>query len=171
VLERLPTAAKNGSPANVSSEGGVLELEKITLTAPEGWQRQEASSGFVLAEFNLPHPEGAKDDARLTVSVAGGDVEANVERWRTQFGGKPQKESQRNTQADGLDVVLVDFSGEYNDQRGPYAPATKRPGSRMLAAIIPVGGELYFIKAVGPEETMAAHAEAFEAFVHSVRQR
>jgi hypothetical protein len=170
-LEALPRASINGPGAKLGSEGGPVELEKITLTAPPGWERREASSGFVLAELYLPKPEGAEADARLTVSVAGGDVEANIERWRTQFGGKPEKESQRKTQADGLEVVLVDFSGEYNDQRGPHAPATKRPGSRMLAAIIPVGGELYFVKAVGPEPTIAAHAEAFEAFVHSVKQR
>jgi hypothetical protein len=167
----LPRAAINGPGASLGAEGGPVELDKITLTAPAGWERRQVNSGFLLAEFSLPKPEEAEADGRLTVSTAGGDVEANIERWRTQFGGKPEQESQRTTQAGGLEIVLVDFSGEYNDQRGPYAPATKRPGSRMLAAIIPVGGELYFVKAVGPEATMAAHAEAFEAFVSSVKQR
>jgi hypothetical protein len=167
----LPRAAINGPGASLGSEGGPVELQMISLTAPAGWERRASSSGFVLAEFYLPKPEGADEDGRLTVSTAGGDVEANIERWRTQFGGKPEKESQRTTQAGGLEIVLVDFSGVYNDQRGPYAPATKRPGSRMLAAIIPVEGELHFIKAVGPEKTIAAHAEAFEAFVQSVQKR
>ena len=54
---------------------------------------------------------------------------------------------------DGLEITLVDISGDFQDQRGPFAPATTQPGSRMLGAIIPVEGELYFIKAVGPEKT------------------
>jgi hypothetical protein len=41
----------------------------------------------------------------------------------------------------------------------------------MLAAIIPVEGELYFIKAVGPEKTIEAHEEQFVSFVESVKRR
>jgi hypothetical protein len=64
----------------------------------------------------------------------------------------------------------VDLSGEFSDQAGPFAPAVKRPGYRMLAAIIPVEGELHFVKAVGPEKTIAAHAEKIKAFVRSVKR-
>jgi hypothetical protein len=38
----------------------------------------------------------------------------------------------------------------------------------MLAAIIPVEGQLYFIKGTGPQKTMAAHEEAFRSMVSSV---
>ena len=40
------------------------------------------------------------------------------------------------------------------------APASKQAGYRMLGAIIPVDGELHFIKATGPQVTIAAHAIA-----------
>ena len=148
-----------------------MELEKLTLTAPEGWIRKPASSGFVLSEFTIPPATGDNWDGRLTVSAAGGDIEANIERWRTQFGEKPGKESRRTAKADGLEITIVDLSGDYADQRGPIAPAVQRSGARMLAAIIPLGNELYFIKAVGPEQTIAANAEKFDAFVGSLKQR
>ena len=157
--------------AKLGNSGGPVELDKITLTAPPGWDRRAPSSGFVLAEFYLPKVEGADRDGRLTVSTAGGDLEANIERWRSQFGGKPEKESRRTTNADGLEITLVDYSGEFNDQRGPFAPATPQPGSRMLAAIIPIEGELFFVKAVGPEKTIAKYADEFVAFVESVKRR
>jgi hypothetical protein len=155
----------------LGNKGGPVEFDKITLQAPAGWERREPSSGFVLAEFSLPKAEEDESDGRLTVSTAGGDIEANIERWRSQFGGKPDNESRRTAQAGGLEITLVDLSGEFSDQRGPFAPATKLPGSRMLGAIIPVDGELYFVKAVGPEKTMSAHTDEFTAFVESVKQR
>jgi hypothetical protein len=46
-----------------------------------------------------------------------------------------------------------------------------REGYRMLAAIIPVGDQLHFIKAYGPEKTMARHAEAFHDFVKSTQTK
>jgi hypothetical protein len=97
-----------------------------------------------------------------------GTVEANLDRWRDQFGGKPEKASEQRKEINGLDIALVDFSGEFNDQRGPFAPATTRSGYRMLAAIIPADGELHFVKAVGPEATIAAHADRFQEFIDSV---
>ncbi len=161
-----------GGIRDVAGEtGGAVQLDKITLTAPDGWQRNQAGSQFVLAEFALPKAEGDDADGRLTVSVAGGSIEANVDRWKTQFGGKPEKESQQQFEAGGLQITVVDFGGEFNDQRGPFAPAAIRPGYRMLAAIIPVDGELHFIKATGPEKTIAANAEKFNAFVRSVRKK
>jgi hypothetical protein len=167
-VPRASTAAAN---SNLGNSGGPVELDKITLVAPAGWNRRKPSSGFVLAEFYLPKAEGADKEGRLTVSTAGGEIEANIDRWRSQFGNKPENESRRTTKADGLEITLVDYSGEFTDQRGPFAPAMPSPGSRMLAAIIPVDGELFFVKAVGPEKTIAEHADRFMAFVESAKRR
>ncbi len=168
-----PSRADSEAAAGETSAaaGGAVELELITLAAPDEWTRKPASSGFVLAEFVLPKAEGDDADGRLTVSVAGGGIEANVDRWRSQFGDNPANASEEKIEAGGLEITLVDFSGEFNDQRGPFAPGAKRPGYRMLAAIIPVDGQLHFVKATGPEKTIAAHAEKFEAFVRSVQKR
>jgi hypothetical protein len=175
-INSTPKQAQNQKPAStmgtdLGNAGGPVELDKITLSAPEGWNRRQPSSGFVLAEFYLPGTGETAKDGRLTVSAAGGDIESNIERWRTQFGGKPEKESRRSIEAGGLEATLVDFSGEFSDQRGPFAPITKQPGARMLAAIIPIDGELYFVKAVGPEDTVAAHADKILAFLESVKKR
>jgi hypothetical protein len=171
----LPVGQDSGTSSvagsNLGAAGGPVELDKLTLVAPAGWERRTPSSGFVLAEFYLPKAGGADKDGRLTVSTAGGDVEANIERWRSQFGSKPETESRQTIEADGLNIILVDYTGEFSDQRGPFAPATPSPGSRMLAAIIPVEGELYFVKAVGPQKTMDAHKDQFMAFLESVKKR
>lgn len=161
-------SSDKAAPAEASD---ALTLDKLAFKVPSSWVRKEASSTFVLAEFTLPKPEGAEADGRLTVSVAGGSVEANVSRWRDQFGGKPDKASEESKKIGGLEVTMVDFTGEFNDQRGPFAPASKRGGYRMLAAVIPVDGELHFVKATGPEATIAAYAESFHQFIDSAKKK
>jgi hypothetical protein len=39
----------------------------------------------------------------------------------------------------------------------------------MIAAVIPVDGQLHFIKATGPQKTIASHADAIYQFIRSAR--
>jgi len=149
--------------------GPDVDLGEVRLTAPSGWVRKVPRVEFIRAEFTLPRAEGDPADGRLTVSVAGGSVKDNVDRWRQQFSGKPEKESQEPLKIDGIDVTLVDFSGSYNDSMGMFAPGVQRSGYRMLGAIFKLGGELCFIKAYGPAKTVAARAAEFRTFVESLK--
>jgi hypothetical protein len=166
-----PQPAAEGTAPAGAAEGQMLQLELVVFTIPASWNSKPATSGIILAEFELPAAEGDEDAGRLTVSTAGGSVEDNLQRWRDQFGGDPESASEKEEEINGMKVTLVDFSGEYKDQRGPFAPATQRPGYRMLAAIIPVSGELHFVKAVGPAATIDKHADAFQAFIGSARKK
>lgn len=165
-LEGAPGAAA-GQP--LGDSGGPVELDAITLTAPAGWPQMPPNSSFVVAEFALPRAEGDDEDGRLTISTAGGTVEANIDRWKGQFAAQAQQATQEEIDVAGLKVTLVDLSGNFNDQRGPFAPAVERTGYRMIAAIVPVEGQLHFIKATGPEKTIAAHADKIHEFIRTVR--
>ena len=169
-------SSKGGADASVSSgqfddSGGPLELDAITLTAPAGWQRKPPSSSFVAAEFVLPRAEGDDADGRLTVSSAGGSLEANVDRWKGQFDPLAKQAPLDEIDLNGLKATIVDYSGDFNDQRGPFAPAVKRPDYRMIAAIVPVEGRLFFIKATGPQNTIASHADKIHEFIRSVQRK
>jgi len=139
------------------------------LTAPKAWVQKPPRSSFILAEFALPHAEGDEDDGRVSVSTAGGSVQDNLDRWKGQFGAKSEKVSEEKIEVAGKHVSLIDLSGTFADQRGPFAPAVDRPGYRMLGAVIDLGGDLYFIKAYGPAKTMAAHADEVREFVKSLK--
>jgi hypothetical protein len=149
--------------------GPVVKLEGVSLTAPAAWSRKQPQSTFIQAEFSLPRAADDKLDARLTLSVAGGSIEANIDRWKDQFGGAPSKVTQETMTAGGLSITLVDFSGDFTDQRGPFAPAVKRADYRMIAGIIPAGGQLLFVKAVGPQKTMESHADGIQAFLATAK--
>ena len=167
--EAAPGVAPVDTPPSPAVESGDVQAGSIRLTPPESWVRKPTSSGFVAAEFTLPRAEGDARDGRLTVSVAGGSIEANVGRWRGQFGGKPKGDSEEALIIAGANVTVVDFSGTFNDSMGPFAPGEKREGYRMIGAIIPVGTQLHFVKAYGPEKTIEQHHEAFQAFLQTLQ--
>ena len=167
-VEGAPGAA---AVQSLGDSGGPVELEALTVTAPAGWQQVQPSSSFVAAEFTLPRAAGDDADGRLTISAAGGTVEANIDRWKGQFGAEVKQAPQEEIDVAGMKVTVVDLSGDFNEQRGPFAPAVKRPGYRMIAAIVPVEGQLHFIKATGPEKTIASHADKIHEFIRSVKRK
>jgi hypothetical protein len=149
--------------------GPEVYLGTMYLTAPEGWIRKQPRSGFVLAEFSLPRAEGDEADGRLTVTAVGGSIEDNVARWRQQFGGRPERESQEDLQIAGVEVALVDFSGTYDDTHMGMPISVERPGYRMRGAIFSIGGQQFIIKCYGPEKTMAQQADGFVGFIRSLK--
>jgi hypothetical protein len=154
---------------DIKDAGPVVKLEDVSLTAPEGWSRKQPQSTFIQAEYLLPRAAGDTSDARMTLSVAGGTIEANIDRWKDQFGGTPAEAKQETMTANGMSITLVDFRGDFNDQRGPFAPAVKRADYRMIAGIIPAHGQLLFVKAVGPKKTMESHAEGIRTFLATAK--
>jgi hypothetical protein len=162
-------AAPQEATGDAPALGPDVDLDVLQFAATDKWVRKQPRSGFVLAEFSLPKAEGDERDGRLTVSTAGGSIGDNVDRWRKQFGGKPQKESKDEVELAGVTVTVVDFSGKFNDQAGMMGPSVEREGYRMLGAIIPVKGTLYFVKSYGPEKTMAANADTFRAFLNTLK--
>jgi hypothetical protein len=169
-------SAMESPTASVShSSDGQIDLGKIRLAAPKSWQQREPRMpGFILAEFALPKAPGDAEDGRLTVSAAQGGVQGNIDRWRKQFGGKPEKESTEKIEVAGATITLIELSGTYQDQRGGMmmgGETIERPGYRMLGAIIDLGEEqLYFVKAYGPAKTMAAHADEFRSMLRSLKK-
>lgn len=148
--------------------GNKVQLGTMHLESPESWVRKPPKIGFLLAVFALPGPDEDGDDGRLTVSQVGGSAEENIDRWRSQFGGDPEKEAREELEVAGVTITLVDYTGTYLDQRGPFAPAEKKQDYRMLGAVIPIEGKLYFVKAYGPKQTIATHADTFRDFLESL---
>lgn len=80
------SAQATGQGGDVSGEVSTEPQERrfggIRLTVPAGWEEVPLKSDMLLAEYKL---EGDAGPGRLTLSTAGGGVEANISRWRGQF--------------------------------------------------------------------------------------
>jgi hypothetical protein len=149
---------------------------KLRLKAPESWVRKKPDSSIIEHEFVIKASKGDPADGRLTVMGAGGSVEANIDRWYSQFtqpDGASTKERAKldKLQAAGQGITLVDISGTFKEQRGPAAPATERKKYRMLAAIIATESlGNYFVKFYGPEQTVADNRKAFVTMIEGLQK-
>jgi hypothetical protein len=163
--------------AEIKTRGIELAEGALSLQVSEAWKTVQPRVRIIEHEFAVPAADGDKEPGRVTVMVAGGSVEANVDRWLGQFelpeGGNVKEMAKIAEQkiAD-LNVHRVDVTGTYKDQRGPFAPAVTRPDYRMLAAIIqtPQHGN-YFIKFYGPKETVGKQEKAFDTMLESLKAK
>jgi hypothetical protein len=100
----------------------------------------------------------------------GGGVDANIERWIGQMDRPDSAAPARETfDANGLRVTAIDLSGTLKASTIGSFPTTDQPGYRMLAAVVEGPGGPWFLRAVGPEATMAEQREAFLAMLRGVR--
>jgi len=148
---------------------------KMTLHAPGSWEQKKPRVRIIEHEFSIPPVEGDKLAGRVTVMGAGGSVEQNLNRWMGQFSqpdGKSTKEVAvvEELKVAGQTVHLIDISGNFKDQRGPFAPATLRKEYRMMGAIIVTEKRgKYFLKMYGPKKTIAANEKKFKDAINTLK--
>jgi hypothetical protein len=173
-------------PTVITAPGGAV------LEVPADWAKVEPKSRIVEHEFEVTlQPEGEDDaeakegeesaaKARLTFMAAGGDIQANIDRWIGQFipskdgddeASKPKQEEKEIAQRK---VYMVDLHGTYKESMGggPFAPGkvVEREGYRMLAAIIvDADDSKYFIKLVGPNDVVTGNEDAFKAMIEGIK--
>jgi hypothetical protein len=153
----------------------VLVDGKLTLTAPESWTKKNPKVRIIDFEYAIA-PEG-DDEApgRMTIMGAGGSIDDNINRWIGQFeqpdgSSSKEKTKREETTVAGQKVHMVDISGTYKDQPGPFAPAVKREDYRMLAAIVSTESNgQYFVKFYGPKNTVAKNEEAFKKMIAGLK--
>ena len=163
-----PHGLANQASEPADLDDPVLVLGGMQLTAPEGWIRKQPKSGFTLAEFALPGGESEAEAGRLTVTSVGGSIDANVTRWRQQFGGKPETESIDEIEVAGTKITVVDLSGTLDSQPMGMGPSDPQGGMRMRSAIFDVDGAQHVIKCSGPAKTIEAHVGRIDAFLQSL---
>lgn len=145
-----PMAQATASPASNNTPAAAAASDEPAWTVPQGWSAQTPGS-MTHAAYQV----GSDPNVKVTVSVAGGDLKANINRWEGQLGLKPSEDLSKITKTEkvaGVDATLVDLTNE---------------GKRMLAAIIPQGNKQWFIKFMGPADEVGKQKENFDAFVKS----
>ena len=166
---KLRNASSEKSDAALGA-GTEVRVKPLTFAAHSTWKRTQPRSSLVQFEFALPHADKDTADGRLTLSIVSGTIKDNIDRWKGQFVGAINPSKQEEIEISGLKVTLVDYSGTFGEQAGMMAPVVNRPDYRMIAAVIPIGDQLYIVKAVGPKQTIAANVAGINSFVKSMRQ-
>lgn len=125
--------------------------------APPSWKELPAGQMRVAA-FAVNDAQPPVEFTVIPLGPEAGALVPNINRWEGQLGlphSAPDKVEQlvRKESINGLDVMKVDLKGQ---------------DKRMLAAIVPFGGKVWYFKMMGPTDVIAGQAENFEKFIHSL---
>jgi hypothetical protein len=160
LLLSLPASLRAEDPA--SFEVGSLKFQR-----PAAWQWVQVNSPMRKAQLKVP---GAKDQNAEVVFFhfgpgQGGGIDANAQRWMSQFQSKEGAGKVERKEIAGRPVAFVTTEGTYRSGM-PGGPSTLLEDHALLGAIIedPAGGDV-FVKMTGPKELVQAQREAFLAFV------
>ncbi len=146
----------HGSGLAAPGDAAALSWKK-----PAAWEDAPNPNAMRLATYRVP------GGAEMSVSRAGGDTEANIARWVSQFTDLGRQGRGEKT-VHGLHVVTVDITGTYVGGGMTGAPAEAHPGWAMAAAIVESPGLPYFFKMTGPAAAVRASRTAFDGLVDGI---
>lgn len=129
--------APPAGPASIPPDGK-LSADGLTWTLPEGWATRPPA-GIRLGTIV---PTKGPDISIIRLVGDGGGMEMNLNRWRGQLMLPPLSSTDlyagtENFEVSGVKITYIDI---------------KSPNGRIVGAIIPSGGNTYFLKAQGASE-------------------
>ena len=166
------------SPLHVSSESNSdnrQSIGELTAVVDPNWVRESPSSSMRIAQFRLPSGSNDIEDAELAIfSGIGGSVEGNLDRWFSQFQQPDGTESKskarvREFMVGGMNTTIADLSGTFTGSGMPMSSTIEKKGYRLLAAIVKVGGDIYYFKLLGPQSTVGQWAESYGKFIGNLK--
>jgi hypothetical protein len=99
-------------------------------------------------------------------------VEANLERWRSQFSGPdggPVTPAITQLQSGGAPATLVELEGSYARSVGVGQEGELLPQRMLLAAVVETAQGNLYPQLHGPADLVRGQREAFVAFVTSIK--
>jgi hypothetical protein len=147
----------------------------VKWTAPSSWKKDNAR-GMRVATYSISPAKGDAEAAECAVFYfgpgQGGSVEANIDRWVGQFetpDGKPvSKPPVKKSTANGLQVTRLDVEGSYLASSGPMSVSVKKPGFKLMGAIVEAPDGPVFFKLTGPAKTVTSAKSDFDKLLSSL---
>jgi hypothetical protein len=153
-----------------------IDLGGLTFQAPAGWKLTTPTSAMRKAQFEIEPAKGDKTTTELAVFAlpgGAGGIDANVERWRSQFkdkDGNTPKAEVTKVKGQNTDVTRVEISGHWFPPAFPGQPRLPDlPDARLLGAIVLTSETGYYLRMVGPEKTVASVRADFEKLATSIK--
>ena len=161
------------SPVLASAQTSVALLD-YKAVVPAGWTSKTPSSDMRLAEFVVPSPAGKADVVVYFFgSGRGGDIDANLERWRGQFSspdGKPVYEKTTSETVGAISLTIAEFRGTYDRGMGTGGNGeAARPNNTLLAVIAETAAGTMYFQLFGDSKAVDAARDAYMTFVRSLK--
>lgn len=154
----------------IQDSGQSIKADGQAMVSP--WTYQLPAADWKLAEkkplrdINLTFGEGAAQ-GEVYLSVVGGGLQPNVDRWFRQFGNPPQSLSEMGRlEFLGRQGYLVEAAGRYEPGMG----RSGQDGQALLGAIVEKDERLVTVKMIGPQAEVPGRRQQFIEFVASLQR-
>jgi hypothetical protein len=162
------------APASAISQGSTAG--EIKWTTPSRW-KPGPEKPMRSATYLIPPAAGDSEGAECAVFMnIGGGVDANIKRWIGQFeqpdGSSSEAKAEKKKESiNGFPVTIVDLRGAFaGGGMAMGQPTTKKPGYRLLGAIVESPEGEVFFKLTGPAKTVAAAQSEFQSLLKSLKK-
>ncbi len=163
------SSSVEGAAAQSPSAGGGASSSSggLSWETPESWAQGPART-MRLASF-VPKASPGIDISVTQLAGNGGGHKANFDRWRGQMGQEPISQAElsdlERLEVLGEEALVIEIDGRFTGMGN-----ADLQGARMLGAMVPNGNGTLFVKLTGPREAVEAEADAFRAFLTSLRR-
>lgn len=161
-------------PSGVRCQNATVMLLGYRAEVPSGWTSRTPSSTMRLAEYVLPTT--ADGSAEVVVyyfgPAQGGNVEANLTRWKGQFSnpdGTAVTQIVTRDSSGAFPLTFAEYRGSYRRGIGAGSPDSVRSGQELIAGIAETPRGTLFIQLFGPMARVAAEHDTFVRFVKGLR--
>jgi hypothetical protein len=163
-----PPAAPAAPPAAQT----VAEFLGLRAPKPATWIWHPPRNAMIQTNYTVPGIDGSKP-ADLNVYYfgegLGGSVEANIERWKSQFRSPDGYEVEPlidHIDVAGIPVTLVELEGEWMQMGMSWYTRDQL----FLAAIVESSPGPLYIRLAGDARTVEANREAFLRMIHGLER-
>jgi hypothetical protein len=165
------------APVSVRAQSNVALLDYHSAV-PAGWTPRAASSTMRLAEYvvaplpSAPNAGGAEVVVYFFGKGQGGNVEANLTRWKAQFStsdGSPVPETITRDSTGAFPITFAEYRGTYARGIGAGDAANAKPGQTLVAGIAETPRGTLFIQLFGPTARVTAERETMIRFVKGLK--
>lgn len=163
----------SGAPQLAAQQ--TITLLDYHATPPTSWSSVAPSSSMRLAQFAVAGNDGAKVADAVVYFFGkgqGGDVTANLTRWKGQFStpdGSPVWEQIDRDSSGAFPITIAEYHGTYARGVGAGDAATAKPNQALIAVIVETPRGTLFFQLYGDERPISAQRPALLAFVKSLK--
>ena len=168
------TLATVAGARDLVAQGNTITLLEYKASVPASWVSRTPSSTSRLAQFIVPGPDSAEVVVFFFGASQGGNVDANLARWRGQFSNgdtKPAFERVTRDSSGAFPLTIAEYSGTYRRGIGMGSADSVRTGQTLIATIVETPHGTMFIQVFGPSARVAAERDTYLKFVKGIGGR
>jgi hypothetical protein len=160
---------------SADAQGPTVTLLEYHATPPSTWTPQAPTSSARLAQFVIADADGARGADVVVYFFGqgqGGNVDANLARWKSQFStpdGSPVPERISRDSLGAFPVTFAEYRGTYRRGVGAGSADSARTGQALVAAIAETPRGTLFFQLFGPMALVSRERDRFVAFVKGLR--